>query len=139
MKRIVPLLISVLLCSVVLVLHAASTPERTHGISIHMLPKRVAELGGRPWGFSVDYSPRLRAESQQPVIQTAAEFLSYVRKQDSGVQENGVWIVTTHPDAYSAEEKMLLEQVKSLCRREKIPLFVSRASELPNGWKRFDQ
>ena len=88
MKRTLALVIAVLLYGVVLV--AATSPERTQGISIHMLPKSVAELGGRPWEFTVDYSPRLKAESQQPVIQTVAELLSYIRKQDSGVQENGV-------------------------------------------------
>jgi hypothetical protein len=87
----------------------------------------------------VDYSPRLKAESQQPDIHTVADLLLYVRKQDAVVQENGLWIVTTHPDAYSEEETKLLGQVKSLCRKKKIPLFICRASELPNGWKRFDQ
>jgi hypothetical protein len=136
-KRIVALFIGVLLCC--FVLYAATSPERTQGISIHMLPKRVAEIGGRPWGFTVDYSPRLKAESQQPSIQTVANLLLYVRKQDAVVQENGLWIVTTHPDAYSDAEKALLEEVKSLCRKEKIPLFICRGSELPNGWKRYDQ
>jgi len=65
--------------------------------------------------------------------------LSFIRKQDAGVQGNGLWIVTTNPDAYSEAEKTLLENVKSMCRQEKIPLFICRASELPNGWARFDQ
>jgi len=118
---------------------AAVGQERTKGISVHMLPERVADIGGRPWGFTVDYSPRLKAEFQQPAIQTVEDLLSFIRKRDKGVQENGLWIVTTHPDAYSEEEKMLLEDVKSMCRRENIPLFICRASELPNGWKRFDR
>jgi hypothetical protein len=46
--------------------------------------------------------------------------------------------VTTHPDAYSSAEKQLLED-KLLCQKEEIPLFIARASELPNGWKRYDQ
>jgi hypothetical protein len=51
---------------------------------------------------------------------------------------NGIWIVTTHPDAYSEEEKGLLEEVKAICRKENIPLFLCRASQLPNGWIRSD-
>ena len=113
--------------------------ERPQGVSVHMLPKRVAAINGKPWGFTVDPSPRLQPESQQPVLQTTADLLSYVRKQNIAVQENGVWIVTTDPDAYSGEEKALLENVKSMCRREKIPLFISRASNLPNGWVRLDK
>jgi hypothetical protein len=87
----------------------------------------------------VDYSPLLKLEAHQPVFQSAADLLSYFRKQDAAVQENGIWIVVTHPDAYSETEKALVEDVKSMCRREKIPLFICRAMNLPNGWVRFDR
>jgi len=118
---------------------AAKAQERSQGISVHMLPKGVADIAGRPWGFTVDYSPNLKTESASVTLQTVAQVLSFVRRQDASVQENGLWIVTTHPDAYSAGEKELLEGVKSMCRRERIPLFICRASQLPNGWSRFDQ
>jgi hypothetical protein len=118
---------------------AANPPERAKGISIHMLPKRVADLGGMKWGLTVDYSTVLKPESEKPVLQTAAQLRAFVRKQDKQVQESGVWIVMTHPDAYSDAEKKLLEDIKILCHNEKIPLFISRASELPNGWKRYGQ
>jgi len=117
----------------------AGEPQRSQGISIHMLPKRVAKISGRQWRLSVDYSVKLKTETVQPVIQTAQELLAYIRKQGATVQENGVWIVITNPDAYSDEEVRLLEEVESLCREQRVPLFVSRASELPNGWKRYDQ
>ena len=136
MNRITTVLLA-LLVSAGLV--AANAQERSQGISAHMLPKRVADIGGRPWGFAVDYSLRLEPESHPIVLQTVAEVLSFVRKQDTGVQENGLWIVTTSPDAYSEDEKRLLEEVKSMCRREKIPLFICRASQLPDGWLRFDR
>ena len=128
------------LISFVLFTNAAVGQERSQGVSLHMLPKRVALIMGKPWGLTVDPSPKLLSESQQPTIQTTAELLSYVRKQNTAVQENGVWIVTTNPDAYSDAEKALLEEVKSMCRREKIPLFVCRGSEIAaNGWVRFDK
>jgi hypothetical protein len=104
-----------------------------------MLPKRVADMGGRNWGFTVDYSSRLKPESQNLTIQTVAGVLAYIRKQDAGVRKNGLWIVTTDPDAYSEAEKALLEDVKSACRRARIPLFICRASQLPNGWLRTDR
>jgi hypothetical protein len=128
-----------LFCLALCAQFAQAAPERARGISLHMLPKRVADIGGQRWGFSVDYADYLKLESQQAVLQTPKEFLAFVRKQDIHVQQNGVWIVTSHPDAYSDSEKALLEDIKSLCQREKIPLFVCRASELPNGWKRYDQ
>jgi hypothetical protein len=129
----------IFIVSMILLATVGVAQERTQGISVHMLPKRVAEIGGMAWGFTVDYSPRLKAESHRVVIQKVSDLLSYIRKQYPGVQENGLWIVTTHPDSYSEEEKTLLENVKQMCRREKIPLFICRASELPNGWSRFDR
>jgi hypothetical protein len=116
----------------------AATPERAKGISVHMLPKRVADLGKRQWGFVVSHAEYLKPESAQPVLQSPAELLRFVRKQSPSVQDNGIWIVTTHPDAYSDSEQELLEDVKALCRRESIPLFIARGSELPNGWRRYD-
>jgi hypothetical protein len=121
---------------------AEAVPERSKGISMHMLPKQVAaqdQSGKIKWGFNITYANYLKPESVKPVLQTPDEFLSYVRKQDSRVQESGVWIVITHPDAYSAPEKALLEEIKMLCQKEKIPLFICRGSELPNGWKRYDR
>jgi hypothetical protein len=117
---------------------AADEPSRSNGVSVHMLPKRVADLSGRKWGFAVDFSKNLKPENDQPVLQTAEQLLAYVSKQDLSVQRNGVWIVTSHPDSYSEEEKAMLEDVKALCRKQHIPLFVARAAELPDGWRRFD-
>lgn len=118
---------------------ALSSPERSKGISIHMLPKRVADLGGQKWGLAVTYAKYLKFEGNAPTLQSTKEFLSFVRQQDKEVQENGVWIVITDPDAYSAPEKALLEDVKVLCQKEFIPLFVCRGVDLPNGWKRYDK
>jgi hypothetical protein len=135
MRRLGILLILVFtLASVV----AANTPDRANGISMHMLPKRVAELSGKNWGFVVSYANYLKPEQSQPVLQSTSEFLAYVQKQDKAVKANGVWIVITHPDAYSPEETKLLDDTKALCRKEQIPLFVARGSQLPNGWQRYD-
>lgn len=117
---------------------AAITPEHSKGISIHMLPKRVADLGDQKWGLVVTYAEYLTPEKVQPVLQSTAEFLTFVRKQKLKMQENGVWIVTTHPDAYSEPESSLLEDIKTLCRTEHIPLFMVRGSQLPHGWQRYD-
>jgi len=102
-----------------------------------MLPKRVAVLSGQEWGFTVSYAKYLKPEQKEPILQTTKEFHAYVRKQDKEVQENGVWIVITHPSSYSKEELTLLDDVKALCIQEKIPLFVARGSELPNGWVQY--
>jgi hypothetical protein len=139
MSRCRQLNILIAIVSISLACLAESGPERSEGISIHQLPKRVASLSGHKWGLSVDFSNQLEPEAEQPVLQTVQELVTFVRKQDEKVQRNGVWIVTTNPDAYSESESTLLEQVKAECAKEKIPLFICRASELPNGWKRYDQ
>ena len=119
-------------------LFGLDSPDRSKGISMHMLPKRVADLGGEKWGLKVSRAEYLRFEARPPTLQDKKDFLSFVRKQDRVVQENGVWIVVTDPDAYSAAEKALLEDIKDLCRKESIPLFICRGIDLPNGWKRYD-
>jgi len=136
MKRLVFILLA---ASLMPLLASAATPERAKGISVHMLPKQVANLDKTlKWGFVVSYAKYLKPEPAQPVLQTPAEVLRFVRKQDPSVQENGLWIVTTNPNAYSASEKKLLEDVIALCRRESIPLFIARGKDLPDGWRRYD-
>ena len=113
-------------------------PERLKGISMHMIPMRVASLDTKQkWGFMVSHTGYLKPETEKQILQTTNEFLTYVRKQDGKVQENGVWIVITNPAAYSKEELALLEDIKALCIRERIAFFVARGSQLPNGWVRY--
>lgn len=118
---------------------AADSPERSKGISLHMLPKRVAELGTMKWGLTVTATRYLTPDAKSTTLQTASEFLAFVQKQSASVKENGVWIVTTHPDAYSQQEKSFLNEVIQVCTKQRIPLFIVRASKLPDGWKRYDQ
>lgn len=136
--RIISAIIFLTLVSVSFPAFSTATPDRAKGISMHMMPKRVADIGGKKWGLVVTYAEYLKPEPAEPVVQSAMEFLTFVRKQDKVVQENGAWIVTTHPDAYSAPEKDVLEDIKALCRKQSIPLFIVRGSELPNGWRRYD-
>lgn len=117
---------------------AAFSAERAQGISMHMLPKRAADLGKMKWGFVVSYAEHLKPEQAQPVLQTTTEFLAYVKKQDKPVQNNGVWIVVTNPAAYSKAETKLLEEIKTLSKSERIPLFIARGKDLPNEWRRYD-
>jgi hypothetical protein len=118
---------------------AGIVPDRAKGISMHMLPKRVADVGSMQWGLVVSHSGDWRPQQKQIVFQTTQEFMDFVRAQTSEVQANGAWIVVTDPDAYSDAEKQFLEDIKSVCRKEKLPLFICRGKDLPNGWTRYDQ
>jgi len=128
MLRRAVIMTSFALVAVVVVTAGESRPDRSKGLSLHLLPKRVADISGQKWGLVSDID--------RQVLQTSDEFLSFFRSQSSTVQENGAWIVVTDPDAYGEQERKLLSAVEALCRRQKILLFIARASDLPGGWKR---
>lgn len=115
----------------------AGEPQRDKGISVHALPKRVADLSGQPWGLEVTYAPYLKPEPGQPYLQSVDDVLAYVKKQDKPVIENGLWVVTTHPSSYSEQETMFLDKLKVEIPKHNIPLFWARGSELSNGFKRY--
>jgi hypothetical protein len=58
----------------------AQAPQRSRGISIHMLPKRAAELGHDKWGFTVDYPP-LSEGGIRTAGAAISRRLSFVRAQ----------------------------------------------------------
>ncbi len=109
---------------------------RDRGLSLHMLPKRVADLSGSKWGFTITLPDGSKPDK---TIQSAAELKTYFTSLSAEIQENGVWIVITDPEAYSDMEKQVLEDVKQLCIEDNIPLFICRGSQLPDGWQRIDK
>ncbi len=129
-------LLIIALLGLVQVSHAAE-PQRDKGISVHALPKRVADISGQPWGLQVSYAPYLKPEPGQPYLQSVDEVLAYIRKQDKSVIENGFWVVTTNPAAYSKQEIELQEKLKIELPKNHIPLFLARGSELEKGFKRY--
>jgi hypothetical protein len=125
------LLSIVVLCGVALV--AAGTPSREGGLSVHFQPERIGKMKGETGGF--DVSPQ-KATKERKLVATAAELMTFVKTLPPDLQNNGIWVVTTHPAAYSESELKQLEALADLCKAAKVPLFVARASELPNGWQR---
>ncbi len=114
-------------------------PRRDDGLSVFMFPKRVADLDATrkaKWGFVLNEPKDHSRPADRPAFQTAEDLLVYYRSLPGSVRQNGLWVLVTHPDAYSVEENAILYQLKSLCAKQEVPLFVSRASELPDGWKR---
>jgi len=107
-------------------------PTRQDGLSIHMLPDRVAKIGGEHGGFTVT-DPATRASGA--TYAEPKELLAYFQRLPMSVQLNGIWIVTTDPSAYAESEKGKLKALATLCGEKKIPVFICRASELPKGWK----
>jgi tetratricopeptide (TPR) repeat protein len=104
-------------------------PQREKGLSLHMLPKRVAEIDNKKWGFVGDAN-----NNKEETFQTSEEVLAHFKSLPSGIQDNGIWVVITHPDAYSEQEKQTYEHLKQACLKNNITLLACRASKLPDGW-----
>ncbi|HEX7517387.1 MAG TPA: hypothetical protein VF345_08890 [Chthoniobacterales bacterium] len=112
---------------------AAAEPKRDGGLSVHMLPDRVAKLDGKHGGFTVSDPSAKEGNITYP---TPEELVAYFQRLSESVRANGIWIVTTHPDSYSEGEQTKLKALIALCAEKKIPVYTCRASELPNGWTR---
>ncbi len=116
---------------------AGAEPVRKNGMSVHAIPQRVAEQDTTHkvhWGYLVSLPGDMRSPLKHPAFQTAESLVDYWRQQPRTVQENGIWVVFTHPTAYNDGEKAEWMRLKKICLDEKIPLFVTRARNLPNGW-----
>jgi len=115
----------------------AAEPVREKGLSVHMLPKQVSDLdktGKVNWGFIV--GPQESSKDKSWYFQDVKKLVKYFKTLPASVQKNGIWVVTTHPDAYSQTEKDLLENLIQICKKEGISVFHCRGSELPGGWQR---
>lgn len=107
----------------------SAEPQREKGLSLHMLPKRVAEIDNKKWGFVYDAN-----NGKEETLQTSEEIIAYFKSLPAKTQDNGIWVVITHPDAYSEQEKQVYESLKQTCLKNNITLFACRASKLPDGW-----
>lgn len=113
----------------------AVEPTRAGGLSVHVLPDRVANLNGKHGGFTVSdpVTKKMGDTYSEP-----EELLVYFHQLPETVKQNGIWIVTTNPDSYSEYEHSKIAKLITLSSEEGIPVFTCRAKDLPNGWKRVD-
>ena len=111
----------------------AAEPSREAGLSVHMLPDRVAKISGGHGGFTVT-DPATKTKGA--TYAEPKELFAYFQSLPAPTQQNGIWIVTTHPTSYSGGEQAKLKALVTLCADKTIPIYTCRGSELPNGWKR---
>jgi hypothetical protein len=111
----------------------AADPRREAGLSVHMLPDRIAKISGEHGGFTVT-DPATNAKGA--TYAEPQELFAYFQGLPAATQQNGIWVVTTHPTSYSEAEQAKLKALNSLCADKSIPIYTCRGSELPNGWKR---
>jgi hypothetical protein len=111
---------------------AFAQPERDKGLSLHMLPDRVAKISNQSGGFTVS-AP---APKKDAPAMDANKTMEYFQGLPDQVKKNGIWIVYTHPSSYSDKEKTQLKNLIDECKKKSIPIFTCRAAELDkNKWK----
>jgi hypothetical protein len=116
---------------VIVAVCAGSEPEHVNGLSVHMLPDRVAQIAGGRGGFSVR-----DAKDTESTYADPNQLAAFFQTLSPATQKNGIWIVTTHPTAYTSAEREKLRVLLEICRQKNISVFTCRGSELPSGWKR---
>jgi len=119
--------------------NAMAAPQRAGGLSVHMLPSGSPTFPRRRLASRFRNRAAASRSRATPTIETAQALVDYFKKLSPEIQQNGIWVVTTHPGAYSGKEIKNLDRLKEICTKEKIPLFTCRGSELPDGWKRQDR
>lgn len=131
MKR--TLFVSVIFLCISIALYAE--PKRENGLSVHLSPESASGIvGADKKGFVVSQSKDLKQIEERPVLDTPEQLVEYFLTQPQEIQKNGIWVVTTNPQAYSDNEMKSTEVLKNLCREKNIPLFFCRGMSLPNGW-----
>ena len=108
--------------------------NRPKGISVFLTPENVVNKGsnnhiqrfivGGPGGKSI-----------MAWDTTAAGLIGQIKNQPEELRKNGIWLVYSNPDTYSARDKNEKIQLEKLSKENNIPFFECRAMELPNGWK----
>ncbi len=67
---------------------------------------------------------------------SAADFVARYRRLPLKLQLYGIWLTLQEHDSYSPEEKAMLQELKVLCSKYKLPLFIRTGRE-DRGWQRF--
>lgn len=105
-------------------------PQRAAGISLHLLPERVAILSGQHGGFNAH-----NRAGEGRFFATPEELQVWLNQQDLSSLQNGLWLMTSHPAAYADEEWQKVERLKGFCTSRKIPFFITRASQA-QAWQK---
>jgi hypothetical protein len=138
------------LCIVVCVLltshiaHSHNTeiqaPNQDLGTTVYFVPKQHADkdMAVHGHGFVAIVLQQTDENNIRPtfVAHSAAEFVTAYARLPRKLQQYGIWITLQEHDPYSPEEKAMLEELKTLCRKHAFPLFIHTGRE-DRGWLRF--
>lgn len=110
-------------------------PRREYGVSAHLAPGKEPRIFGvEKAGFVVSVANKNLPPTERPFFAEPENLVDFFLQQTAEIKENGIWVVTTDPDAYSESEFEKIEILKRLCSEKKIVLFFCRGRFLPDGW-----
>jgi hypothetical protein len=115
-------------------------PNEYLGTAVYFVPKERADIdfGRLGHGFVTLVLQLVDENDIKPtfIAHSAAQFISHYRRLPRKLQQYGIWLSLQAGDPYSAEEKAMLEELKALCAKHRLPLFIHVGRE-DGGWQRF--
>jgi hypothetical protein len=115
-------------------------PVQELGTAVYFVPKQHADpdMRNHGHGFVTFVLQRTDENNLKPsfIAHSATAFISRYRRLPRELQQYGIWLTLQENNPYSPEEKAMLEELKSLCRRRKWPLLIHTGRE-DRGWQRF--
>jgi hypothetical protein len=114
-------------------------PVEELGTIVEMVPKQKAATSWfGEYGFVAIVPQRTDENNIKPtfVTHSAREFVGLYRRLPTELQEYGIWLSLAENDPYSPQEEAMLEQLKVLCKKHHLPLFI-RTGHGKRDWKQF--
>jgi hypothetical protein len=115
-------------------------PNEELGTMVNMVPKQQASRSpSGEHGFLATVLQQADENNLKPtfVAHSATEFIRLYRRLPVELQENGIWLSLSENDPYSAQEKTMLENLKTLCKKHRLWLFIRTGPGFDDqGWTR---
>ena len=101
-------------------------PVEELGTTVYFVPKQHAKADYGDHGFVAFVLQQTDENNIKPTFtaHSAAEFVRRYRRLPGELQQYGIWLTLWQGDPYSPEEKAMLEELKALCSKHKLPLFI---------------
>jgi hypothetical protein len=104
-------------------------PDKDQGTTVDLVPKEhAAKSPSGEYGFVASIETK-----RAFVAHSAAEFMRLYQRLSLPVKENGIWLSLNENNAYSPQEKLMIDQLKTLCRDDEFWLFIRTGQD---KWKR---
>jgi hypothetical protein len=140
MRTVVSFVAGIVLAVPAVASEETTCPNQYLGTAVYFVPKEHADadFGRLGHGFVTLVLQLVDENDIKPtfIAHSAAEFISRYRRLPSKLQQYGIWISIQKGDPYSPKEKAMLEELKLLCAKHRLPLFIHVGRE-DKDWQRF--